>query len=80
MMPQTHMSSETIFILSLTFFFNSLYNSCLQSLLAPRKAAVKLEKEERNEGEKKKSGEISDAAEQKENKRLKSKKNLEHFT
>uniref|UniRef100_A0A8C2G4Q9 DNA ligase n=1 Tax=Cyprinus carpio TaxID=7962 RepID=A0A8C2G4Q9_CYPCA len=40
----------------------------ISSFFAPRKAAVKLEKEERNEGEKKKSGEISDAAEQKENK------------
>lgn len=41
-----------------------------QSFVAPRKAAVKLEKEERNEGEKKKDGETSDVAEQKEKKRL----------
>ncbi|XP_016304496.1 DNA ligase 1-like isoform X3 [Sinocyclocheilus anshuiensis] len=40
----------------------------ISSFFAPRKAAVKLEKEERNEGEKKKDGEISDAAEQKEKK------------
>ncbi|XP_059419246.1 DNA ligase 1-like [Carassius carassius] len=40
----------------------------ISSFFAPRKAAVKLEKEERNEGEKKKNGEISDAVEQKEKK------------
>uniref|UniRef100_A0A672RPE2 DNA ligase n=1 Tax=Sinocyclocheilus grahami TaxID=75366 RepID=A0A672RPE2_SINGR len=38
----------------------------ISSFFAPRKAAVKLEKEEQVEGEKKKNGEISDAAEQKE--------------
>ncbi|XP_077077940.1 DNA ligase 1 [Siphateles boraxobius] len=40
----------------------------ISSFFAPRKAAVKLEKEERNAGEKKKDGEIPDVAEQKENK------------
>ncbi|XP_056336449.1 DNA ligase 1 [Danio aesculapii] len=40
----------------------------ISSFFAPRKAAVKLEKEERNEGEKKKDGETSDVAEQKEKK------------
>ncbi|KAK9980046.1 hypothetical protein ABG768_013444 [Culter alburnus] len=40
----------------------------ISSFFAPRKAAVKLEKEERNAGEKKKDGEISDVAEQKETK------------
>uniref|UniRef100_A0A8C0XZ79 DNA ligase n=1 Tax=Cyprinus carpio carpio TaxID=630221 RepID=A0A8C0XZ79_CYPCA len=40
----------------------------ISSFFAPRKAAVKLEKEERNEGEKKKDGEISDATEPKEKK------------
>ncbi|XP_016385442.1 DNA ligase 1 isoform X2 [Sinocyclocheilus rhinocerous] len=40
----------------------------ISSFFAPRKAAVKLEKEEQIEGEKKKNGEISDAAEQKEKK------------
>ncbi|XP_052388293.1 DNA ligase 1 [Carassius gibelio] len=40
----------------------------ISSFFAPRKAAVKLEKEERNEGDKKKNGEISDAVEQKEKK------------
>lgn len=40
----------------------------ISSFFAPRKAAVKLEKEERNEGEKKKDGETSDVVEQKEKK------------
>ncbi|XP_073705016.1 DNA ligase 1 [Garra rufa] len=40
----------------------------ISSFFTPRKAAVKLEKEERNEGEKKKDGEVSDATEQKEKK------------
>ncbi|KAK7163555.1 hypothetical protein R3I93_007567 [Phoxinus phoxinus] len=40
----------------------------ISSFFAPRKAAVKLEKEVQNAGEKKKDGEIPDVAEQKENK------------
>ncbi|XP_043079688.1 DNA ligase 1 [Puntigrus tetrazona] len=40
----------------------------ISSFFTPRKAAVKLEKQERNEGEKKKDGEISDAPEQKDKK------------
>lgn len=45
-----------------------VFNS--KSLLAPRKAAVKLEKEEQNEGEKKKGGETAAVSEQKDMKRL----------
>lgn len=44
-----------------------VFNS--KSLLAPRKAAVKLEKEEQNEGEKK-GGETAAVSEQKDMKRL----------
>ncbi|XP_067308719.1 DNA ligase 1 [Pseudorasbora parva] len=40
----------------------------ISSFFAPKKAAVKLEKDERNVGEKKKDGEIPDVAEQKEKK------------
>lgn len=52
-------------VVFVSYFFNS------KTLLAPRKAAVKLEKEEQNEGERKKTGETPSVSEQKDKKRLK---------